>query len=311
MNTNAFMLISKDSKINFKIRTEADEHLMDERLEKEKRQGFLNGGEQCFRDDYPWYRLNIGYTNPLNFGEVHAELELIKKHVRAGSNDQIPPYFMDKHLVFYGIGVGDTEIELVDWAIKLGQKEIFITGIDINKNFLKNFIIALKNRSIEPDEPIMYFSPRNALFEQITNGELKIDNKNNAHICLGGTIGNFKDQNKLFEMFSNLIDSGDTLILSFQLKDNIDWIMKKYKENPLYPDFILNYIPVSERKKINWTMNRDTGVITAKHDGVEVFRTTKYDKEKLKEIVENNGFKFIYEDIDKYNNTCIQIFEKI
>ncbi|MFA5020810.1 MAG: L-histidine N(alpha)-methyltransferase [Patescibacteria group bacterium] len=308
---NKFIPISKDSPVNYKIYEEADKNLMDARLEIEKQQGFLNGGEQCFRDDYPWYRLNIGYTNPLNFGEVHAELELLKKHVRMGADDAIPPYFKNKHLIFYGIGVGDTEIEFVDWAIKLGQKEIFITGIDINKKFLENFIIALKNRSIEPDEPIMHFSPRNALFEQITKKELALNKTNNAHICLGGTIGNFKNQNELFEMFSNLINTGDSLILSFQLKNNIEWIIKKYQENPLYPDFILNYIPTNERKEIYWTMNNKIGVITAKHENIEVFRTTKYSKEELKEIVSSKGFKFCYEDIDRYNNSCIQIFEKI
>lgn len=308
---NNFISISKNSSTNVIIPEEASTHLMDERLKNEKKQGFLNGGEQCFRNDYPWYRLNIGYTNPLNFGEVHAELELIKKHVRAGKDDPILPYFLNKHLVFYGIGVGDTEIEFVDWAIKLKQKEIYVTGIDVNKIFLENFIIALKNRSIEPDEPTIYFHPRNALFEQITKKSLSINKLRNVHICLGGTIGNFRNQNKLFEMFSGMINPGESLIISFQLKNNIAWLIKKYQENPLYPDFILNYIPAGDRKEISWIMDNSTGVITAKHENIEVFRTTKYDKEKLKEIVIKNGFKFCYEDVDGYDNCCIQIFEKI
>lgn len=305
------MRISKDSKIDFEINTEATEDLMDMRLEKEVSSGFLSGGEQCFRKDYPWYRLNIGYTNPLNFGEVHAELELIKKHVRLGKEDLILPYFKNRHLIFYGIGVGDTEIEFVDWAIKSGERRVWITGIDVNKNFLKNFIIALKNRSIEPDVPVAYFYPRNALFEQIKLNELSIFGKKNSHICLGGTIGNFKDQEGLFEMFSSLMLTGDSLILGFQLKDNIDWIMEKYRENPLFPDFILNYIPEVKRGKIDWRLNSDTGVITAVHNDIEVFRTTKYDKEKLKLLVEKKGFRFCCEDVDKYNNCCLQVFERV
>lgn len=308
---NKFITINENSETNFKIKEEIDIDLMNKRLEEEKKQGFLTGGEQCFRQDYPWYRLNIGYTNPLNFGEVHAELELIKKHVRLGSQDPILPFFKNKHQVFYGIGVGDTEIEFVDWAIKSGQDEVDITGIDVNKNFLENFIIALKNRSIEPDRPTLNFSPRNALFEQITKEEIQIKNKKNAHICLGGTIGNFKDQVKLFEMFSNLMKSGDSLILGFQLKDNIEWIIKKYRENPLFPEFILNYLSPENRKGIEWKLNSETGVITAIHEEIEVFRTTKYDKEKLKSLIEKVGFKFRYEDVDKYNNCCMQIFEKI
>lgn len=308
---NKFITINENSKPNFKIAEEVSVQLMNKRLKQEEKQGFLIGGEQCFRQDYPWYRLNIGYTNPLNFGEVHAELELIKKHVRRGNQDPMLPFFKNKHKIFYGIGVGDTEIEFIDWAIKYGEKEIYITGIDVNKKFLENFIIALKNRSIEPDKPLLNFSPRNALFEQIKKEEIQIRNKKNSHICLGGTIGNFKNQKELFEMFFNLMNSGDSLILGFQLKHNIKWILKKYKENPLFPDFILNYISPEKRNKINWKMNAETGIITAIHDNIEVFRTTKYDKEKLKSLIEEVGFKFCYEDIDEYNNCCLQVFEKI
>lgn len=305
------MKIDKNSKIDFEIKEEVNTDLMNQRLAKEKEKGFLGGGEQCFRQDYLWYRLNIGYTNPLNFGEVHAELELIKKQVREGAKNKIISHFKERHQIFYGIGVGDTEIEFVDWAIKLGDKNISVTGIDVNKNFLENFIIALKNRCIEPDKPTINFFPRNSLFEQIKKDELKIQEKKNAHICLGGTIGNFKDQEKLFEMFSKLMDSGDSLILSFQLKTNIDWIIKKYKENPLFPDFILNYLPKEKRIGINWDLNRETGVITAIHENIEVFRTTKYDKEKLKVLIEKKGFKFCCEDVDKYDNCCLQVFERI
>ncbi len=193
------MIINAESDTKFEIKEEANLELMNKRLQEEKESGFLKGGEQCFREDYPWYRLNIGYTNPLNFGTVHAELELIKKHVHKKSNDEILPFFKNRHQIFYGIGVGDTEIEFVDWAIKAGQKEVNITGIDVNKKFLENFIIALKNRSIEPDKPKFNFTPRNALFEQVKKEDLQIPNQKNTHICLGGTIGNFKDQNKFLK----------------------------------------------------------------------------------------------------------------
>ncbi len=112
-------------------------------------------------------------------------------------------------------------------------------------------------------------------------------------------------------MISYLINKEDTLILGFQLNEHIEWIFKKYKDNPLFPDFILNYLPNSERKEIQWKLNKETNVITAIHKGIEVFRTTKYDKEKLKKLLAEKGFKFCYEDVDEYNNCCLQVFEKI
>ena len=161
------------------------------------------------------------------------------------------------------------------------RSKVYITGIDVNKDFLSNFVVALKNRTFEPDEPVFLFQPKNTLFEKLSKRDLKYQNFKNAHICLGGTIGNFYNQEKLFEMFSELSEKGDSLILGFQLDKNIDWIFKKYKANPLFPSFVLNYLPPNERELI-WSVNKKTGVITAVHNSIEVFRTMKYDSEKVK-----------------------------
>lgn len=300
---------SEKNDILLNIKEEISEEELNSRLKQESEHGRLESGEHCFRKDYPWYRLNIGYTNPLNFGEVHAELELIKKHIRENNSDKILTAIKGNHLVFYGIGVGDTEIAFVDWVVKKGQKETRITGIDVNKDFLSNFVVALKNRTFEPDEPTFFFQPKNTLFEKISKEDLKIENLKNSHICLGGTIGNFYNQEKLFEMFSSLSEKEEYLILGFQLDNNLNWIFKKYKSNPLFPSFVLNYLP-PEKRKIRWVLNKKTGVITAIHNSIEVFRTTKYNSEKLKELVENYGFEFVYEDIDEYKNSCLHVYIK-
>ena len=301
---------SEKNDILLNIKEEISEEELDSRLKKESEHGRLEGGEQCFRKDYPWYRLNIGYTNPLNFGEVHAELELIKKHIRESNSDKILTAIKGNHLVFYGIGVGDTEIAFVDWVVKKGQKVTYLTGIDVNKDFLSNFVVALKNRTFEPDEPTFFFQPKNTLFEKLLRENLKVRNLKNVHICLGGTIGNFYNQEKLFELFSNLSENGEYLILGFQLDNNLNWIFKKYESNPLFPSFVLNYLP-PEKRKLKWSVKEETGMITAVHNSVEVFRTTKYNSERLKKLVEKHGFKFVYEDVDEYKNSCLHVYLKI
>ncbi|MBU0636384.1 hypothetical protein KKE06_05145, partial [Candidatus Micrarchaeota archaeon] len=101
------------------------------------------------------------------------------------------------------------------------------------------------------------------------------------------------------------------LILGFQLKYNLEWIFEKYKTNPLFSDFILNYLPKEERGGIAWSMDKKKGTITAVHNGVGVFRTTKYVANELKSIVEKYSFEFVYQDVDKYNNSCLQVYKRI
>lgn len=301
--------ITEKCKIEEFIETIIKQTELNQKLRTETLNGKLEGGEHWFRNAINWYRLNVGYTNPLNFGEVHSELQLIKDAMKINKNFN-PLYHAvkDKHLVFYGIGVGDTEIAFVDWMIKEENKDIYVTGIDVNKDFIRNFVVALRNRIFEPDQPTIYFRGFHALFEQLKQKDL--ENHINAHICIGGTFGNFNNQDKTTQMFYNLAKPNDTLILGVQLETNIDSLFKKYKNNPLFPDFILNYITPEKRDKLKWSLDKRRGLITAHHKGVEVFRTTKYNPNKLKKLVSSHGFIFQDQIIDNYNNSCLQIYKK-
>jgi len=283
---------------------------LDSKLKRESQTGRLEGGEHCFREAINWYRLNVGYTNPINFGEVHAELDLIKSQMHEGVNNPIRQALKGKQQIFYGIGVGDTEIAFVDWAIKEGEDNVYIIGIDVNKDFIENFEVALQNRTFEPDQPNLTFKGYHALFEQITQEDLGLPRYANAHICIGGTIGNFHDQDRIIKQFAQLAKPGDTLVLGVQLDANIDYLFQKYQNNPLFVEFILNYVPNDEREKLEWILDRERGVITAKHKGIESFRTTKYNTEKLQHLATKHGFKFVYQAIDKHKNSCLQVYEK-
>ncbi len=301
--------ITEECGIEEFIETRIKQSELDERLRTETLDGKLQGGEHWFREDVNWYRLNVGYTNPLNFGEVHSELQVIKDEMRTRGNFS-PLYraVKGRHLVFYGIGVGDTEIAFVDWMIREGKRDISVTGIDVNRDFIRNFVVALRNRVFEPDQPAISFRGYHALFDQLTQDDL--ESHANAYICLGGTFGNFYDQEKTAQMFSRLARPNDTLILGVQLDTNIDYLFQKYKNNPLFPDFILNYIPPEERDKLEWALDTVKGLITACHKRVEVFRTTKYNPNRLRELVTSHGFEFVGQVIDRYGNSCLQVYRK-
>jgi len=290
-----------------------DERELNQRLEMESKTGSLSGTEQSFRNATPWYHLNMGYTNPYNVGKVHAELLLIEKHMGDTLRNNSNPIFEsieNRELVFYGVGVGDTEIAFVDWILKSGKKEVSVTGIDVNSEFLRNFSFALRNRLIEESKDTeIYFRSYNALFDQITKENINSNSKK-AHICLGGTIGNFSNQDEMVKMFYDNMDFKDTLVLGFQLNTNFEVLCEKYENNPLFSDFVRSYIKKENRKDLSWVFDKKSGVISAEHEGIENFRSKKYDLNDLEEVFRKKDLKLIYQTTDKERNIGFQVYEK-
>jgi len=282
---------------------------LDERRKKEEINKKLKGGEHCFRIADNWYRLNMGYTNPLNCAKVHAELLLMEGLSKKDKLDMIN-LVKDKEFIFYGVGVGDTEIVPINWALDYKSPEVYITGIDVNREFLENFIIALKNKLIESPKSKIFYRAYHSLFEQINKKDLN-SNLLKVHFCLGNTIGNFDNQDEVFKMFSNLSQKEDLLVLGIQLNRKLDMLFEKYKDNSLFQKFILNYVDKNEKVNLNWNLDKKNGIISAKYNDVEVFRTKKYNENKLKQDLEKNDFKLLKQWIDQDENACIQIYKKI
>lgn len=288
---------------------------LDAQRKKEEAKGALNGGEHCFRGAHNWYRLNMGYTNPFNLGTVHAELLLLHKlmleHLLEQKKSLIFEAMKDHHVVFYGVGVGDTEILFIDWLLKAGKADLRLSGLDVNREFLENFDVALLNRLHETHlEVELQYRKFHALFEQVTLQDLHINDMSTAHICLGGTIGNFKDQEGIRKHFEAVSSPGDTLILGLQLKTHIETLYKKYRNNPLFEEFVLNYIPQEQRARLHWELEQNTGTITAVHKGIEVFRTTKYDTEELAKGFEKQKFRLDFEEQDAFASAAIQVYTR-
>lgn len=294
------------------VRSKVTELRLNQKLKKENQLGKYSGAEQCFRIATPWYHLNMGYTNPYNVGKVHAELMLIEKHIHDSLNGRNSFFesLKNKELIFYGVGVGDTEIALVDWLLKLGEKKVYVTGIDVNKEFLDNFSVALRNRLLEePEDVQIFYRGYHALFEQIDKTDLKSKFKK-AHICLGGTIGNFYDQEEIAEMFFDMMDEGDILVLGFQLDTYLSILFEKYKQNSLFSEFVLSHIPKDERKELYWLLHEPAGTIIAKHGGVEIFRSKKYDLDWAKNLFTSKDFVLVYQSSSEDKNVGIQVYVK-
>jgi len=276
---------------------------LDARLLEQQAMGSISG-EQWFRDTSLWYELAISYNNPYNHRNVHAELSLLHD-----ARKRLSPQFQDRTLVFYGIGTGDTEMELVSWQVeRAGYAEI--VGIDINKRFLEKFVGGLRNKNLEGAYRIL-FRGYSGLFQSIMSEDLDFENSSNVrttHVCLGNTIGNFEEQDEILSIFARNSSKGDLLLLGVQLDTDFDTLFQKYSTNEQFSRLILNYLKNPDYSKLKW--HRKEGVIKAYYDGIEVFRTRKYKPKKLQSEVEKFGYKLLEQTIDKERNACIQLYEK-
>ncbi len=216
-------------------------------------------------------------------------------------------------MYLHGVGIGETEIEFVDWELERANY-VEVVGIDVNKRFLEKFIGGLRNKSKENPNYQIMFKGYHSLFEQLKPQDFNFVNsqyERNAHICLGHTIGNYQDQSEIFELFSRNSRIRDLLVLGFQLDTDIDILFKKYSTNPEFAKLILNWEVNPNYSKLKWGLDKENSIIRAKYGELEVFRSKKYNSDKLKDFVSNFGYILLKQFVDNDKNSCIQIYEKI
>src|SRR3989338_3624274 len=109
---------------------------LDARLQEDKKNGFVRG-EQWFRNESIWYELVFSYNNPYNNRKVNSELYLLHE-----KRSKLASLIGNSTLLFYGVGVGETEIEIIDWELE-GVKYAEIVAIDVNEKFVRKFVNGL------------------------------------------------------------------------------------------------------------------------------------------------------------------------
>jgi hypothetical protein len=263
-------------------------------------------GAHWFRIAAYWYRLNHGYNNPLNWGSVHSELVHLLSEA-----EPLAHLLRHRTLVFFGIGVGDTEMACVDLQLRV-QKHSESILIDVNKDFLTLFVKSLANRKRELASATVTYCALHGLFEEIERNHLKCANArfaSRALICLGSTIGNFFDRDEPFEIFKRVAERGDVLVLGYQLDTHLRQTFEKYKANGVYLDLIGNFLERKQRKQIKWKLDPSSSTIEARLHGVQLFRSRKFTVRQVGHTARKHGWHEMFCSVDKNRNLCLHAFK--
>lgn len=222
------------------------ENLLNDRLKNQIKIGKLEG-EQWFRNSVNW--LLLCFNNPFNFKYSNNELAILQYHQK-----QIKKYIKGFNQIHYGVGVGETEMELVRLELE-NSGNINLDAVDVNKTFLKLFCNNLKYKKIEFSKNIINANLIQNLFQ---NYKTKFINKT-LHICLGSTLGNFDNSSKeLWDIFVRNSKKGDMLLLGVKLNTHIELDFIKYRENVYYPEFVLSYLKRIRPELITWKKKMNT-----------------------------------------------------
>ncbi len=280
------------------IESRLSQKLLDSRLEQGARERYIPG-EQWFRKGENWFSITA-FSNP--FKTVYTELAVLTEN-----RGRLMELVGNMPLVFYGVGTGDTEAAIVQWALEAGLSPA-VHGIDVNWEFLEVFLQTLKNLSVEYGRDIFYRG-HHTLF-QMTDGR-QFGSGKKAHICLGNTVGNFP-QEEIFGVFKSNARKGDLLVLGVQLGKSPKKLLEQYRDNAQMKRLIMAAIESRKdlplRSELAWDYNKKTGAIEAWLGGVQVFRSKKYDVGGLVGYAKQFGFEKV--DVFERGDCAVAVFKK-
>ena len=276
------------------------------RLRQELRRHYVTSA-QWFRVADLYLRLNHGNISPINIGVVHSELFHLQ------NNAQELAEFCSKRLfVYFGVGVGDTEMALADLVVqRQGRWEGVI--VDANLVFLKMFVCSLANRALEGSRYKFHYSAVQNLFEELQKPMISPANgqyPNKIFVCLGSTIGNFDNGNKIFNVFSALAAPGDRLIVGYQTNKYLPVIFEKYQRHTGYRTLIGNFLPINERQKIEWRLNEKASTVEAWYKKTQLFRSKKFSSKEVTSCAKNHDWRQKFLLSDSFGNVCLHGFQK-
>ncbi len=269
---------------------------LDERLTHQKSQGKLEG-EQWFRNPLGW--LLVSFNNPLNFKNPNGELVVLQNH-----KNFIAPVLRGLHQIHYGMGVGETELELVRFELEQSGK-VSLEGIDVNKTFVQLFAENLKDKKLEYGDAISA-----TLYQDLFQNYRRTTDSPAIHVVLGGTIGNFDSRSQeLWEILSRNSHPNDLLLIGIKTQKHFDIDKEKYRTNKYYPDFVLNHIPNPDSAAIFWKSDGN-GYIRMFYGNDEVFRTRRFDLEDFKQEAHENGFAYKNHWMCEYGHSAVVLLAK-
>jgi uncharacterized SAM-dependent methyltransferase len=287
----------RDLKMNGKV----DEHLA---ADIKKRS---ISGAHWFRIAQYWFRICSGYNNPLNFGRVHSELQLI-----AEARDDIAEFIRHRGLVFLGVGIGDTECALIDIQLQR-DRSADVVVLDVNSEFLQLFDRSLKMRQLENEGHSITQKLINGYFEDTRRADILAtsnDGSNIALCMLGSTIGNYNDTGEILGVVESLTERDDLVVLGYQLDSHLEKVFMKYKDNGLFRDLIGNFLTYEMRQRISWKLDRPASTIEAWFDEIQLFRSRKFHDSLVGAIASGYNLESLKQWIDPYRNMCLHVLKR-
>jgi len=252
-----------------------------------------------------WYKVSFGYNNPLNCENVHSELLLIQKWRKKIGN-----IINNSNIIFWGIGIGDTEMQTLDIQLQ-NHNKVNVIAIDINEEFLELFEHNLMQKKFEGDNEITFYGIKE-YFEKVNLLKMDIYNtQKNIHCVLGSSIGNFNNLDTFFNILNRNILSGDKLFLGYQLNNNIELIFNKYRHNKCMLELIGNYLPHDKLNEIEWTLNKSESRIEAWLHDYQLFRSKKFSVDEVVQYANRNAYKSLNYLVDENKNICLHFLEKV
>ncbi len=253
---------------------------------------------EWFKDADKWLKICFGYNNPINYGSIHSELLLIKSFENLMLSTNNSQYFM-----FYGIGSGDTEMQILD-IFSERHSEVICFGIDINLTFLNLFENSVRLQLIEKRSCLITFESINSHFNKMSR---PVHKRKTLNIyVLGSTIGNYNQVTDFINTLGNVVANGDRIYISFQTDKYLTQVFEKYKNNELYNDLI--NVKNADKNDILWVLKKNK--IEAYYKDIQLFRSVKYSPKELQYSFEQCGYRTLHlkEDISK--NLALLILEK-
>jgi uncharacterized SAM-dependent methyltransferase len=167
-----------------------------------------------------WYKGTSGWeavVKETTDYRAAKELSLLERE-----KEKILNLMETNNIVIWGPGTGQTEAKIVQWAASKFEN-LNIIVIDVQRKFIQDFAELLKNL-----EDINLKGIQNT-FQRVERKDIKF-NGTSTHICVGNTIGNFP-RHQLIQLFSQLLNLGDRVVLGFQTNNQIQRVFEYYQNS--------------------------------------------------------------------------------
>lgn len=251
------------------------------------------------------------YNNPLNYRHANSELHILEQY-----RHQLAPLIWNYHQWHWGTGVGETEGEIARWQLEQARN-LNIVGVDMNAEFLEHFRQILIAKAIDFECQKVRACFLHTLFQdaQLSDAyDEDIPSEPIVQVCVGGVLGNFRNQSDIWSIFERQARKKDKLIIGTQLNTHLDETFDKYRIHPHITAMALGNDAAIDPHRMTWNLDRDRSAVTMTYDDPqhgphEAFHHKKFTVEELTALGSQHGFEMLRNRTDEYRNSCIALFE--